>query len=412
MNNKNFYKKKDIANKYCVSEDTVTNWIKATQENKLPLQLIYYEKKPYILQTPFNNNFLSELSVKSKKFRNKKSFKRVKPQKEFYKIYDETKVIEIIANIKDKEMNTKFDYFGERVCHWDEFLYRFITSKETTPMSNTLKLLDNQLEYILSLIEDFDCINIIDIGVGNGWTMKKILEFFKNRKVIRKYIGLDYSPDMIKLASNNLDLWFGDEIHREFYQSDFANDKFKQLLYLNTKSKTDSGNCCNLIFFLGSEIEGQIYYTKPLEVIKESMSHEDIFILGHWLEIESIHNHLGYFSQYFSEYKNDIDMESHYTVFDLMNIKREFYNVERFFDYDERKRIIRATFNYDVLVEIETQNIKEDVLINNKDKIVLFRHSYRTYEEVVNTFSIVGFQIISAVTTPNRDQIMVIAKLN
>ncbi len=73
-------------------------------------------------------------------------------------------------------------------------------------VKQSLPFYDSIQKYISSLSEWFikDSSNIYDLGCSTGETAKNIFAFNKKRKIKYNYIGLDNSPQMIKLAKQKI----------------------------------------------------------------------------------------------------------------------------------------------------------------------------------------------------------------
>ena len=73
-------------------------------------------------------------------------------------------------------------------------------------VKQSLPFYDSIQKYISSLSEWFikDSSNIYDLGCSTGETAKNIFAFNRKRKIKYNYIGLDNSPQMIKLAKQKI----------------------------------------------------------------------------------------------------------------------------------------------------------------------------------------------------------------
>ena len=73
-------------------------------------------------------------------------------------------------------------------------------------VKQSIPFYDSIQKYISSLSEWFikDNSNIYDLGCSTGETAKNIFAFNRKRKIKYNYIGLDNSPQMIKLAKQKI----------------------------------------------------------------------------------------------------------------------------------------------------------------------------------------------------------------
>jgi len=81
---------------------------------------------------------------------------------------------------------------------------------------------DNQAWFMLNKILGRAPKNLLDIGCGNGHTIR----YFKERWAKTKYSGLDVSPEAIKIAMEGMDdvYWHVGEIERVDKDNEFAFD--------------------------------------------------------------------------------------------------------------------------------------------------------------------------------------------
>jgi uncharacterized SAM-dependent methyltransferase len=69
-------------------------------------------------------------------------------------------------------------------------------------------LLKTSFEYLNLKLSSYDVINIVDIGTGNGFTTKPIIDnLIQNNKKVN-YLGVDISSKMLEIVSFNLNNWY------------------------------------------------------------------------------------------------------------------------------------------------------------------------------------------------------------
>ena len=92
-----FFKNTELAKLYHVSEKSVRNWISATKEGKLDLELYTENDKSYIANTAENDIILKRLVDRGKKYKNSRGYRVITPNDEFYKTYSNKQVLDIIS---------------------------------------------------------------------------------------------------------------------------------------------------------------------------------------------------------------------------------------------------------------------------------------------------------------------------
>src|SRR5882672_7673688 len=108
-----YYKNTELATIYHVSEKSVRNWIESTQGGKLDLELHKENDRYYIANTTKNLDIIQDMVEERKKFTNGRAHKTVSPKPEFYKLYNEKQIIDIMTNIDThREIPLQYGYFN------------------------------------------------------------------------------------------------------------------------------------------------------------------------------------------------------------------------------------------------------------------------------------------------------------
>lgn len=253
-------------------------------------------------------------------------------------------------------------------------------------------------------------VNVVDIGPGNGAPVRNLLEFLTSKNLLRKYIAIDFSPDILKITERNLKAWLGTDFPYEYHIRDISNESFQELLFTNTHlPNTEEEHCINLILFLGSTIEIQKDYDQSLKTIRNSMGKNDIFILGQVLDNPRSRNRLGFNSDDKSSENSDLEQEQ--MVLELLNINESFYEVERFYSEAEKSRIIQIRLLVDLEINIKTSNFEKKLTLSSGDYVVIYRHSHHSSLEVITRMSSLGFDLVKATTTLDGEQLIATSKI-
>jgi uncharacterized SAM-dependent methyltransferase len=406
-----YLKNTDLAEMYKVSEDTITNWVKSAKQNKIDLQVKDEGKRTYILNSDYNHFILKELSQKARKYKNKKALKVISPSERFYNTFEEKQIIDLIVNLEaNREIDLKYVYFNEGATHWDKYVEDSLKKPGHNVPKNTVELLKNSQDYLFHILNRYKHINVVDIGVGNGMTVRGLLEFFHDKKVLNKYVGIDYSNDVIQKAKSNLNDWFGDSFPMEFHTRDITYEGLKDLLFINSQAgRYEEDLSANLILFIGSTIENQRLHNQALTIIKNSMGPNDIFILGQTLDSESTVKYSLSLSETMKV--NKVGNEAFFLMLDLLNIDDSMYEVEGFYDSKTHSRVIQAKLKHDLNIKFETKNIMKTVKLSKKDHIVLYRHKHHKLTDVINNLAKIGFEILSTMTSLDYGNINVVSRL-
>lgn len=405
------FKNVELAEMYKVSEKSIRNWIEAAKEKKLNLQLIKEDDKAYIANTPTNHLVLKKLAEKGHKYKNRRSLKIIHPKPEFYKIFNERQIIDLIKNIEvHKEIPMKYVYINGGATSWDEYALRVWKSGELNPITNTIELLRLNEEYIFSLISKYKKINIVDIGPGNCISIKEFLEKIIKRDLLKKYIAIDYSPDMIKIAQKNLKSWFGNKLEFESYQIDITKDNLQEILFTNAQDISSAKETLNLVFFFGSTIENDRLYDQPLRIIANSMGINDILITEQRLDSPTSRLKLTFGSP--EQVVTNTDLAHRLLVPNLLNILPGYYDIERVYNEDVNARLISIVLKSDLKIKISTEHLNKELNLSNRDKIIFWRHNHHNSLSIINELYKSGFKMLHSSTSMDRDDIMIISKID
>ncbi len=247
-----YFKNVDLAEKYHVSLGTVRNWIKSAMDGKMELTLHSAGGRAYVANTTSNIAIIEQLASEGKKYRNSKAAKIVTPQPQFYKLYNQAQIYDIVTNLENHhEVPRQYNYFGDGADNWDRYSRRI--AAETTPntLTRTIELLADNRSYLDKLLAGYKRVNIIDIGPGNAFPAKDLLAYLLKQGKLGRYIALDISSVMIEIARRNVKQWFGDKVCFEGFQADITYERFGFLLaeeYLQ-----DGGNTVNLVLTCASQ---------------------------------------------------------------------------------------------------------------------------------------------------------------
>jgi len=402
-----YLKNIEIAEQYRVSPNTIGNWIESAEKKKNSLSLVQEGGRSYILNIPSNHTILQNLSLKGKKYKNSKSLKVIYPNPDFYKIFDDEQIIDILTDLEvNKEIDIKYTYFDVGAKSWDDKVNRSIADENGNfTVNSTLKLIKSIENFLDYIARKYDNVNIVDLGAGNGVPARPIIQHFLSKNALKEYIAIDYSPDLLKIAEKNMKEWFGEKLVSKYYQKDINFNSLRKLLFENS---TPEGTV-NILLYFGGTIENQRHYTLPLNNLRNSLGQNDILIIGHRLDTQDSRQEVS-FNINNPELKNS-DLEQLSLILRLLNIPEDYYVTERYFDKKQRSRLIATKLKYDLRIEIETSTFSKTVYLPNKTSIIIFRHNHHTFREVIDILDNNGFDPINAIEDLEFEQIFAFARL-
>jgi uncharacterized SAM-dependent methyltransferase len=402
-----YYKNTELAKLYNVSEKSVRNWIDATRDGKLDLTLIDENGHSFIANTTKNITIITDLVDKGKKFRNTRGYKIIKPTPEFFEMYDAAQVYDIISTIDTyKEIPHKYSYFDGGAQHWDSYTHKLVTETSPNLLTNSIDLLRLSMPYLDRLTDEFDNINIIDVGVGNALPVRNLVNHLIEQNKLGRYIGLDVSKDMLDIARHNLELWFGDKITFEGYVCDFSHQRFRDL-YLPQVFAEDETSTLNLHLFLGGTIANLRRPDRTLSTIHDSMSKDDILISTMKLDTPATRR---YFDFSAGSDAPALDLQEK-NILNLLNIDETLYSVEQRFDEKLLERRIQVRFNVAVCIEFELDGRTKTVEINKDDSVLLWRSKHRNLLQMLQLFDQNDFETMQTIRTKNLECLLIMSKV-
>lgn len=396
-----YFRNTDLANTYHVSIRAVSNWITATKQGRLDLTLHSEKGKDYVANTARNIAIIAKLVEDRRKYRTTKAHKVVTPSPEFYKLFRPEQVVDIISNLEvHREIPRQYNYFDGGADQWDKYSRRLAEEESYNILKATIELLSINQPYIEDLLSKYERVNIVDIGPGNAMPVKAFLGHLLEQNKINKYVPVDISPEMIKIARRNIVKWFKNKIKIEGAIRDITHERIADLLseHLFDNHK----QTVNIILFLGGTIGNFRSPDDSLKTILNSMMSNDILICSKKLDTPLARN---YFD--FSAQPGSLQLSpNHRLVFDLLNIKDSFYEVHMGFDTERKERFIKIKFKVAISIKFNKDTMTYNVRFNKNDSILVWRSRHQDTFGVLEQFKRVGFELLQATVSRDNEYIL------
>ena len=400
-----YFKNVELTKLYPVSESAIRKWIEATKQGKLSLQLYEHNGKSHIANTTKNMKLIEQLVEKGKKYKNTRSHKVVTPKPEFYELYDKKQILDIISNIEiHHEIPRQYSYFDKGANYWNKYSKRLWQEDSPNTLTSTVELLTTNVGSLDNLLEGFDRVNVIDLGVGNGLPVKELLTHLHiDRHVLGRYIAIDISKQLLDITEKNITEWFNDEVAFEGYVRDYSYQRFDDLL-VDEAIRADSDKTLNLVLLLGDTLNNFRTPSDALRTIYNSMSRDDLFVFVTKLDSDEARRHFDFGAEAGVPKLSEADR----LVLDLLNVDESFYDVEQFYNDTQNARFVQIGLNVDVTIKVQFDSGERDVELHKGDKILLLRVWHKNVLEVVEQFNKNGFALLQASTSSNRQYFLTI----
>lgn len=400
-----YFKHSELVEKYHVSLKTVHNWIDAAKNGKVDLKLYKHNGRTYIANITDNVRTIENLANKGKKYRNSLHHKVISPKPEFYDIFDRRKILDIIRSINiHREILDEFNYFDEGAEDWDKWVKSL--EDETAPnyLGGTRTLLRDNFTTIDKLSESYTRVNVIDIGAGNGFPIRELLEHLVGQGRLNKYIAIDVSQDMLNIVERNIHEWFGGKVKFEGYVRNVTYERFDDVL-VDDMLDEEGDHTFNLVLLLGGTPMNFRSPKAAFETIYGSMGPDDMLIYVVKPDTDASR-------RYFDFNQPDSGGFEKTPIIELLNIDASLYDVEMGFEEKKRMRYVRIRFKTALTIEFTLESGKHPVKFEKGETLLLLRIWHQSPLEIISEFEQVGFLLLHSDLTVDRQFLMTISGID
>lgn len=400
-----YFKHSDLTTRYHVSLKTVHNWIDASKHKKLDLKLYEHKGRTYAANTSQNVILLEQLAEKGKKYRNTLHHKTATPIPEFYNLYSRKQILDIISSLSiHKEIPRQYNYFDQGAFNWEKHAEQMWSAKTPNILKSSIDLIEANLATIDTLLNGHSQVNVIDIGPGNAMPVRQLLQHLLESNVLHRYIAIDISEEMLRIAERNIKEWFGDKIKFEGYVRDITYERFDDILVDDMLDK-NAEKTINLALLLGAT---PVNFQSPrdlLKVIYSSMGHDDLLVYTSGVDTPTNRR---YFDSNADAGASALSSKYSY-IFDLLNIDESTYDVEMGFNAEKRVRYIRVRLKVGLTINFKFENGERNVKLDKGDAILLWRAWHQTALEIITDFEQTGLTLMQASLTKDRQYFLSIS---
>ena len=403
-----YFKNSDLIKLYRISDKSIRNWIEAAKTGRNNLVLYYDEKdKAFIADTLDNIPIIEELVAHGRKYRNERSLKVIRPLSSFYELYNPSQVTHIINSLEiHREYPLRYRYFGKGALYWDLYLQKLNNSGSSNLLKTSIELLEEDWPQLERSLKNYKFINVVDLGVGNGIAIRKALEHLQKTKKLKRYIGLDLSEKLLDITETNIRDWFNDKITMERYVRDISSEHFSDITSTDSFGH-DANSTVNLIFFLGGTIMNFKEPDQVLRVIRDSMAQNDVLITS--LKLDSLR------ARRFFDFNIRTDktvLPSHHGfMLDLLSIDKSLYEIEQFYDHDQRARFIQIRLKMTISIHFKLKDFIKIVELQKGDTILLARILHWSTNEMINLQENNSLELCRATISCDSEYLLTVSKV-
>jgi uncharacterized SAM-dependent methyltransferase len=391
-----YFRNYEIARLHRVSPAVVVKWVAAARAGKLDIQLYEQDGKHYIANTPDNLATIRTLVKQGKKYVNTRGLKNVTPTPDFYKVYSAVNIADIISNLEaHREIPLQYTYFDGGADRWDKFTRGWLEEKTPNMLTRGIELLESNLDTLEELF-DGRRVNVIDIGVGNCLPVKGLISFLLERQLLHRYIGIDDSLEMLNIAQRNIKEWFGNKVRFESHVRDISRRGFDDLL-IEDYFGNDEKPPINVVLLFGGTLSNLRMPDDALRVINNSMSTSDLFI--YYMKLDTSNSR-----RYF------VPFDTHRMPVDLLNIDPSWYEVETFFDEQQKARFMRIRLTVALSIKFEVNQGQRQLDFAKDETILVWRYWHQNALDVITQLDRNRFDLLRATKTADDEYLLAILR--
>ncbi len=403
-----YFKNTELAKIYNVSEKSVRNWIESAQEGKIDLELSLYNDRHYVANTSKNTATIKALVENGKKYKNTRGYKVITPAADFYQIFNSKEIFDIISNLDVyREMPLQYSYFNGGATIWSAYVEKL--SEENTPnsLTNTVSLLDYVTPSLDELLDKCQSINIIDVGPGNCFPVRKLLEHLIAQKRLNRYIAIDVSRDMLDIAERNIHSWFGTKANYEGYVKDINYERFDDLLVTDSFGDEEKATR-NVVLCLGSTLSNFRNPDQPLYTLHESMGKDDLLVFSKQLDTQNARRYFDFTTG--PDNTSSLTPKAKMTL-DLLGLEESLYTAEFYFDEKTMSRQCQVQLKVALSIEFQLGGKTKTIDFNKGEKILLWRHNHLNTLQTITQFDKNDFELLQAITSKDGEYLLSISRI-
>ncbi|GAB4146953.1 MAG: hypothetical protein OHK0017_08070 [Patescibacteria group bacterium] len=385
----------DIARKYKVSPASVTGWIENAINGKNNLKLTKVKNRFQVLDSLDNHAELTLLAESGKKFRAGNPLSKVSPSEEFYRIFNKSEVAEIANTLEIKhEIIDKYVYKDQGAVLWDQYYKEHTNNSLFRLAILTQKLIDLAVDYCIYSAEGKLKYNLIDLGPGNSYPTKPVIEKLQSNNLMNVCGGVDISPEILDISEQNLAEWFPTLQLRRLV-CDLENCDLNELLMTDR-----SDDVANLIVHIGNTYCNHENRVKFLMNVSKAMSRSDLLLLT--VSMDTLDTRME------TRHMDTDDSNEHDKIIPkMLGIDADACDFRVQFDSVRNIRAKYMSLDKDYQINFKNYTVK----LSKGDDILMWRHYLATDESMRNELKLGGLKSVYKAIDPTGSYAVYVCKV-
>ncbi|BAY33426.1 hypothetical protein NIES2107_53220 [Nostoc carneum NIES-2107] len=328
----------------------------------------------------------------------------LEPNSKFYSIFSKKEVLELIQALEvRREIPLKYSYKGRGAKIWNNFYQKYITPQWYRTSNVEIDLLTQNFDYVNGNYQKSEKVNIIDVGVGNSYPVKKLVSRLAKLNKINQYIGLDISNELLEVSKANFTKWFP-SIQFNSATVDIENSEIPQELW-QSSNPANTHNIANIFLHLGVTIGNHQDRIRALQNFRKSMSKNDLLVFT---------NEIGSNSQWDGKVRGGCKYhveELYAWIKNKVGIKAEDCELVRKYDLKTDSITANIKFHRDYTVTFNQLGIDKKFEVVKDEEITIWRHHKYEMPELLKELEQAGLQLVHSSCNKYFSHIMVICQV-
>ena len=330
----------------------------------------------------------------------------VEPSLELNSIFSHGELLELVHSLELKrEIPLKYGYKGPGGKIWHSFYEKYLIPQWFQPKNVEIDLLQDNFDYIngsqwltsSASSENYQRINIIDVGAGNSYPVKKFISRLVKLGRINKYIALDISQELLSVSKANLTKWFP-QVQCESYTVDIENTPISpEILGREDIPK--------IFLHLGVTIGNHQDRSKALQNFRHSMNQNDLLVFT---------NEIGANCQWDGIARGGLKyhVDGIYRwMTDKLGIAAEDCQLVRKYDKITDSVTANIKFHRHYAINFRQLGIDKTVEVLADEEVTIWRHHKHQIPELMEELATAGLEIVHYSCNKYLSHIMVICQV-
>lgn len=395
-----YFKNIEIARLYGVTPTTVSNWVDGATQKRNNLQLIEVRGKPRIINSEQNRFIMNGLVEKGKVHKNKHAYTSVIPKPEFYTIFNEDEVSEIIWDLEVKnEINFKFNYRHVGATQWNDYCQK---DNDRIALGEIKSFASNLKSYIRSLLPKDKHIQLVDIGSGNGIPAIEFMEHIDYGSQLVSYVSIDINSDMQQICIDNVDE-SNKNIVTHAVNTDF--ELFDLHKIITKINHSHNSPIQNIFLYFGGLIGNIPNIPHVISNICRGLNPDDILI------IEANDDPLVDILPFPIDISYEKDNIRNW-ILDMLNIDVSALTIRSFYNSKEGRKVKEVILDKDYEIRFEEYSKSKTLQLNKGLRINTYSFYNKDRYSLLQVLTQNGLEVLCMYSIINSNKVFYITKIN